>query len=244
MERRRFLHCAVLGTGIAVLGVASRAASTRPSLPQETPMSNPTRPYEPLTSENAALILVDHQVGLMTGVRDYSIAELKHNVVGLAKAAKALKLPIVVTTTARDSLWGPTFPELAQALPGMQIIDRSSVNVFDDPGAARAIEATGRKKLIFAGLSLEVCAAFPAITAIGRGLDAYVAVDACGTFSETKHQAGLLRMMQAGVILSDYATLMIEILKDNARPEAGAVYGAIDMDWAKLVGQIALAKAK
>jgi len=204
-------------------------------------MPDHIRPYEPLTSENAALVLVDHQVGLMSGVRDYSIAELTHNVVGLAKAAKALKLPIVVTTTARDSMWGPTIPELVEALPGVQITDRSTVNAFDDPPIARAIEATGRKKLIFAGLSLEVCAAFPAITAVGRGLDAYVAVDACGTFSETKRQTGLLRMMQAGVIVSDYATLMIEVLKDNARPEAGAVYAAIDMDWAKLVGQIAKA---
>jgi nicotinamidase-related amidase len=207
-------------------------------------MPNPTHAYEPVTSENAALVLVDHQVGLMSGVRDYSIAELKHNVVGLAKAAKALNLPIVVTTTARDSMWGPTIPELVEALPGMQIIDRSSVNAFDDARVARAIEATGRRKLIFAGLSLEVCAAFPAVTAIGKGLDAYVAVDACGTFSETKRQMGLLRMMQAGVILSDYATLMIEVLKDNGRPEAGAVYGAIDMDWAKLVGQIAQANGK
>jgi hypothetical protein len=113
-------------------------------------------------------------------------------------------------------MWGPTFPELIDALPGAQIIDRSSVNVFDDPRVARAIEATGRRKLIFAGLALEVCAAFPAITAVGKGLDAYVAVDACGTFSETKRQVGLLRMMQAGVILSDYATLMIEVLKDTA----------------------------
>jgi nicotinamidase-related amidase len=207
-------------------------------------MSDPTRPYEPLTSENAALVLIDHQVGLMSGVRDYSIAELKHNVVALAKAAKLLKLPIVVTTTARDSMWGPTFPELVEALPGVQIIDRSTVNAFDDPRTARAIEATGRRKLIFAGLSLEVCAAFPAITAVGKGLDAYVVVDACGTFNETKRQIGLLRMMQAGVILSDYATSMIEILKDNARPEAAAVYGAIDMDWAKLVGQIAQAGGK
>jgi nicotinamidase-related amidase len=207
-------------------------------------MSDPSRPYEPLTSENAALVLIDHQVGLMSGVRDYSIAELKHNVVALAKAAKLLKLPIVVTTTARDSMWGPTFPELVEALPGVQIIDRSTVNAFNDPRTARAIEATGRKKLIFAGLSLEVCAAFPAIAAVGKGLDAYVVVDACGTFNETKRQVGLLRMMQAGVILSDYATLMIEILKDNARPEAAAVYGAIDMDWAKLVGQIAQAGGK
>ena len=82
-------------------------------------MTNQTRFFEPLTSQNAALVLVDHQVGLMTGVRDYSIGELKHNVVALAKAAQALKLPTVVTTTARDSMWGPTFPELVEALPGI-----------------------------------------------------------------------------------------------------------------------------
>ncbi|WP_224368906.1 isochorismatase family protein [Hyalangium versicolor] len=202
------------------------------------------RTYEPLTANNAALVLVDHQVGLMTGVRDYSTGELKHNVVALAKAAKALELPIVVTTTARDSMWGPTFPELVQALPGIEIIDRSSVNAYDDERVAKAIEAIGRKKLIFAGISLEVCAAFPAMTAVARGLDAYVAVDASGTFSETKRQAGLLRMQQAGVILSDYATMMVEILKDNGRPEAGAVYGALDMPWATLVGQIAHAYGK
>jgi nicotinamidase-related amidase len=128
-----------------------------------------------------------------------------------------LKLPIIVTTTARDSMWGPTFPELVEALPGIEIIDRSSVNAFDDARVAGAIEATGRKKLIFAGISLEVCA---------------------------KRQVGLLRMLHAGVIVSDYATLMVEILKDNARPEAGEVYGAMDMAWAKLVGQIAHAYGK
>src|SRR5438067_1031569 len=207
-------------------------------------MNNQTHTYEPLTFENAALVLVDHQVGLMTGVRDYSTGELKHNVVALAKAAKALKLPIIVTTTARDSMWGPTFPELVEALPGIEIIDRSSVNAFDDARVAGAIEGTGRKKLIFAGISLEVCAAFPAITAAGKGFNAYVAVDASGTFSETKRQAGLLRMLQAGVIVSDYASLMVEILGDNARPEAEAVYSAIDMGWAKLVGQIARAFGK
>ena len=126
-------------------------------------MTTQVRPYEPLTSDNAALVLVDHQVGLMTGVRDYSTGELKHNVVALAKVAKALKLPIVVATTARDSMWGPTFPELVEALPGVEIIDRSSVNAFDDVRVAQAIEATGRQKLIFAGISLEVCAAFPEV---------------------------------------------------------------------------------
>src|SRR6266700_8056488 len=105
-------------------------------------MTNQSARYEPLTSENAALVLVDHQVGLMTGVRDISTGELKHNVVGLANAAKAQNLPIVVTTTARDSMWGPTFPELVEALPGVHIIDRSTVNAFDDPRVARELEAT------------------------------------------------------------------------------------------------------
>src|SRR6476646_4339871 len=159
-------------------------------------MTPQARSYEPLTSDNAALVLVDHQVGLMTGVRDISTGELKHNVVGLATAARLLNLPIIVTTTARDSMWGPTFPELVEALPGIEIIDRATVNAFDDARVARSIEGTGRKKLIFAGISLEVCAAFPAITAVGKGLDAYVAVDASGTFSETKRQVGLLRMLQ------------------------------------------------
>src|SRR3984893_3882469 len=207
-------------------------------------MTDQSKPYTPLTADNSALVLVDHQVVLMTGVRDYETGELKHNVVALAKAAKVLRVPTVVTTTARDSMWGPTFPELVDALPGIPIVDRSSVNAFDDPTVARAIEATGRKKLIFAGISLEVCAAFPAITAVGKGYDAYVAVDASGTFSATKRDAGLLRMQQAGVILSDYATVMVEILKDNARPETAAVYGALDMPWATLVGQISKAYSK
>ncbi len=207
-------------------------------------MPNSVRTYQPLTPENAALVLIDHQLGLMTGVRDYSTGELKHNVVSLAKAARALNLPIIVTTTARDSMWGPTFPELVEALPGVKIIDRSTVNAFDDPTVSKAIERTERQKLIFAGLSLEVCAAFPAIAAVGKGYDAYVAVDASGTFNETKRQAGLLRMLQAGVIVSDYASLMIEILRDNASPQAGAVYAALDMPWAKLVGQIAHAYGK
>ncbi|MGB7465477.1 MAG: isochorismatase family protein [Candidatus Acidiferrum sp.] len=85
---------------------------------------------------------------------------MNHNVVALANAAKALKLPIIVITTARDSMCGPTFPELVDALPGIEIIDRSSVNAFDDTRVARAIEVTSQKKLIFAGISLEVCAAF------------------------------------------------------------------------------------
>jgi len=86
----------------------------------------------------------------MTGVRDYSTGELKHNVVALAKAAKALKLPIVVTTTARDSMWGPTFLSWWRPCLAFRSSTRSTVNAWDDPKVAAAIEATGRKKLIIA----------------------------------------------------------------------------------------------
>lgn len=193
---------------------------------------------EPLTQDNAALVLVDHQVGLMTGIRDYSVAELKHNVVGLARAAKALGLPIVTTTTSADTLWGPAFPELVAALPGQIFVDRTTVNAWDDSRVAAAIEATGRKKLIFAGVSLEVCAAFPAMRAVREGYEAYVAVDASGTFNVTKRETGILRLIQAGVVVADGSSLMVEILGDNARPEAAEVYGALAMDWSILVGQV------
>ena len=109
---------------------------------------------EPLNSNNAAVVFVDNQVGLMTGIRDYPIAELKHNIVGLAKAARALGLPIVTTTTSSETLWGPAIPELQAALPEQTFIDRTTVNAWDDPRVEAAIRATGRDKLIFAGLSL------------------------------------------------------------------------------------------
>jgi len=206
-------------------------------------MTKQTNAYEPLTSENAALVLVDHQVGLMTGVRDYSTGELKHNVVALAKALKVLEVPIVVTATSPD-MWGPTIPELTEALPGISIINRTTVNAFDEPRFAKAVEATGRKKLVIAGVSTEVCLAFPAIFATGIGYDAYAVIDASGTFSETKRITGLLRMVQAGVIVTDYATVAVEMLRDNASPKAADLYAALDMPWAGLVGQLAGAFAK
>ncbi|WOJ96959.1 isochorismatase family protein [Congregibacter brevis] len=201
-------------------------------------MNTSTLNPSPLTPDNAALILVDHQVGLMTGIRDYSIAELKHNVVGLAKAASALGLPIVTTTTSTESLWGPAFPELQEALPDQVFIDRTTVNAWDDPRVEEAIRATGRSKLIFAGVSLEVCAAFPAMRAVREGFEAYVAVDASGTFDQTKRTTGMQRLIQSGVVVADGASLMVEVLADNASENAGEVYGALGMDWAILVSQV------
>ena len=198
---------------------------------------------EPLNSDNAALVLVDHQVGLMTGIRDYSIAELKHNIVGLAKAARALDLPIVTTTTSSETLWGPAFPELQAALSGQSFIDRTTVNAWDDPRVEAAIRATGRNKLIFAGVSLEVCAAFPAMRAVREGFEAYVAVDASGTFNTTKRETGIIRLIQSGVVTADASSLIVEILGDNASPKAEEVYTALGMDWSILVGQVRVSAA-
>src|SRR6266550_3489800 len=203
----------------------------------------PSRYHERLTSDSAALLLIDHQVGLFTGVRDIPVGELKHNVVALAKAAKVLGVPIVVTATSPE-MWGPTIPELTQALPGISIINRTTVNAFDEPRFAKAVEATGRKSLIIAGVSTEVCLALPAIYATGIGYDAYAVIDASGTFSETKRITGLLRMVQAGVVVTDYSTVAVEMLKDNASPKAGDLYAALDMPFAGLVGQLAGAFAK
>jgi nicotinamidase-related amidase len=168
---------------------------------------------------------------------------LKHNVVALARAVKVLGVPIIVTATSPE-MWGPAIPELVEALPGISIVNRTTVNAFDEPRFAKAVEAVGRKKLIIAGVSTEVCLALPAIHASGNGYDSYGVIDASGTFSETKRITGLMRIVQAGVIVTDYCTIAVEMLKDNASPKAGALYGALDMPFAGLVGQLAGAFAK
>ncbi len=197
-----------------------------------------------MTRTNTAVLLIDHQVGLLTGVRDMTVAELKHNVVGLAKAAKVLGLPIVPVTTARDSMWGPTTPELQAALGGAEIMDRSTVNAWDYPPFVAAVKATGKDHLIIAGLSFEVCASLPAISASAEGYECVVAIDACGTFSDAKREAGISRLSTLGIEISDYATLVVEIMGDNADPKVLEVYEALDMPFAVLMGQVATALSK
>jgi nicotinamidase-related amidase len=192
-----------------------------------------------ITRDNTAVLLIDHQVGLFTGVRDIGIAELKHNVVGLAKAAQILGVPVVAATTARESLWGPTIPELREVLGDAEILDRSTVNAWDDARFIDKVKATGRDNLILAGLSFEVCASLPAISAREAGYQPVIAIDACGTFSQDKREAGLARLTTLGIEVSDYATLMVEIMADNADPLANDVYAALDMPFATLMGQVA-----
>ena len=200
--------------------------------------------YEQLTADNAAVLLVDHQVGLFSGVVDFDVLTLKHNVVALARAAKVLGVPTIVTATAPEGVWGPTIPELLTARPDLDVLERTTINPWDEPRFAQAVTTLGRHKLIVAGISTEVCLGLTAIRAVGLGYDAYAAVDASGTFSWTKHETGLLRMAQAGVIVTDYATTMVEILKDNASSLANELYAALDMPFSTVVGQIFAASTR
>lgn len=190
--------------------------------------------YESITPDNAALVLVDHQIGLYTGVRDISVDESKHNIIGLVKAAKIFKIPIIVTTTT-ENMWGPMIPELQELLKGVPIIERTTVNAWDDPRVSLAIEKTGLKKLIMTGITTDVCLAFPAITAVGKGYDVYAVIDASGAFTVKQGELGVTRMVQAGVKVVGYSNVIVEMLKDNANPLAFEIYSGLDMPFAGLV---------
>jgi len=190
--------------------------------------------YETLTQENSALVIVDHQIGLYTGVRDIPTDELKHNIVGLIKAMKVFGIPIIVTTTT-ESMWGPMIPELREILKEVPIIERTTVNAWDDQRVANAIEKAGRKKLIMTGITTDVCLAFPAITAVGKGYDVYAVIDASGAFTNKQGELGVTRMAQAGVKTVCYSDVAVEMLKDNASPLALEVYSGLDMPFAGLV---------
>ena len=189
---------------------------------------------ERLTRNNALLLLVDHQVGLYTGVRDIDTLQLKHNIVGLTRAMLALKVPIVVTTTT-ERMWGPLIPELTEVLRGAPIIERTTVNAWDEKRVVDEVKATGRKNLIVTGISTDVCLAFPAIAALADGFQSYAVIDASGGFSQTQVDMGIVRMQQAGVIPVGYSNAAIEILADNAAPEAEAVYAALGIPFSTLI---------
>jgi len=187
-----------------------------------------------LTRDDALLLLVDHQVGLYTGIRDIDILQLKHNIVGLTRAMLALKVPVIVTTTT-EKMWGPLIPELADVLRGVPGIERTTVNAWDDKRVVDAVKATGRKQLIVTGVSTDVCLAFPAMAALADGFQSYAVIDASGGFTRTQVEMGILRMQQAGVVPVCYSNVAVELLADNAAPEAEAVYGALGMPFSALV---------
>lgn len=255
MDRRNFLGTSSLGAATLaplVLATASAAAAAPgPALPAAGSASDAgqrtreANSYLDMLDRNKAVLLIaDHQVGLYTGVRDIGVGDLKHNVVALARAVRVLGVPVVLTGTMTDGMWGPIIPELQSALPDVKPIVRTVINAWDDPRVVSAIGSTGRRQLLVAGVSLEVCAAYPALSAKAAGYDARVVLDASGTFNEAKRAAGLQRLAGAGVPVMDYAGVAVEMLRDNMDPNAGKVYGALDIPFVSLVSQMASAGAR
>ena len=185
--------------------------------------------YEKLTRANAVLLLVDHQVGLVAGSRYPEPQDLRKNVVGLARASQILGVPIVAITTMSNGMFGPIFPELAELLKDQEIIDRITVNPFDESRITSSIKRTGRSKVIVAGINTGVCTCFPAISAVNAGYGAYAAIDASGAFDATEQQTAMIRMTQAGVIVADYNAIVVEMLANNSDPLAAQVYAAIGL---------------
>ena len=178
-------------------------------------------PVESLTSQNATLLLIDHQVGLMQIVRDMSPEEFKNNIVGLAKTAKNFGLPTVLTTSRDYGPNGPILPELKTLFPDVQIIRRTGViNAWRWPAFRVAVEATLRKKLIIAGISDSTCLQFPSIDAKKEGFDVHAVIDASGAVSVLEREATIATLSQSGVKVRNWWSIGAELEADWRRDEA------------------------
>lgn len=182
-------------------------------------MSNTFKP------DTAALLLIDHQVGTMQLIKSISPDLALRNAVNLAKAAKELKMPVVLTASMEDYLQGPLSPALEKVLPkeyAARVKRMGIVNAWDDPNFKAAVLATGRKQLVMAGVTTDICLVFPAISAVREGFEVLAVLDAAGSPSDLSEEMARRRMEQEGVILTTTATVIAELVHDWASP-AGQV---------------------
>ena len=184
-----------------------------------TPIRNPEQDWL-LTPQNAVIALIDYQPEQYAGVHSMNEDELRLNVTLLGQVATAYKLPVVLTTVYVKHGMQGTNSELREALPGVDEIDRTTLNSWEDPDFHAAIARTRRKKLIIAGLWTEVCVAFPTLDAIREGYDVFVVADAIGGVSKTAHDSAMQRMIQAGAHPITVVGLACELQRDWGRPEA------------------------
>ena len=174
-----------------------------------------SKPYKRLDKNDAAVLLVDHQAGLLSLVRDIEPDKFKNNVLAVADLAKYFKLPTVLTTSFEDGPNGPLVPELKQILPDAPFIPRpGQINAWDNEDFVKAVKATGKKQLIIAGVVTEVCVAFPALSAMAEGYDVFVATDASGTFNEVTRHSAWNRMAEAGAQLMTWFGIACELHRD------------------------------
>lgn len=173
------------------------------------------KPYVRLDKNNAAMLLVDHQTGLLSLVRDIDPDKFKNNVLATADLAKYFGLPTILTTSFENGPNGPLVPELKEMFPDAPYIARpGQINAWDNEDFLNAVKATGKKQLIIAGVVTEVCVAFPALSAIEAGYDVFVITDASGTFNQMTRDAAWDRMSQAGVQLMTWFGVACELHRD------------------------------
>lgn len=176
-------------------------------------MTNAT--YNRLDKDNAVVLLVDHQAGLLSLVRDIEPDKFKNNVLALADLAKFFNLPTILTTSFETGPNGPLMPELKEMFPDAPYIARpGQINAWDNEDFVKAIKATGKKQLIIAGVVTEVCVAFPALSAIEEGFDVFVVTDASGTFNQITRDSAWQRMTQAGAQLMNWFAVACELHRD------------------------------
>ena len=170
-----------------------------------------------LTPQNSALIVIDYQPSQVQTVRSIDHQLLTDNIVSVARLARTFNLPVVLSTVNVANGQGHTLPELRSVLSDSREIDRTLINSWEDGAFRRAVEATGRKKLIMTALWNEVCLAFPTLDALREGFEVYPVVDAVGGTSPEAHRAGLERITQAGAQPFSWVSLACELQRDWAR---------------------------
>ena len=174
-----------------------------------------TKPYVKLDKNEAAVLLVDHQAGLLSLVRDFQPDQFKNNVLALADVAKFFNLPTILTTSFESGPNGPLVPELKALFPDAPYIARpGQINAWDNEDFVKAVKATGRKQIIIAGVVTDVCVAFPTLCALEEGFEVFVVTDASGTFNETVQQAAWARMTAAGAQLVNWFAVACELQRD------------------------------
>ncbi len=175
-------------------------------------MKNPH--HQLLTRENCAIAFIDHQPQMTFGVANIDRATLMNNVILLAKGAKEFGVPSILTSVETTGFSGYIWPALLDVFPGKTVIERTSMNSWDDQGFRDAIKATGKKNIILAGLWTEVCVCWPTIEMLGEGYNIYVVEDACGATSPAAHEAALSRMVQAGAVRLTTVATVLEFQRD------------------------------
>jgi nicotinamidase-related amidase len=184
----------------------------------EKPMSDPK--LDLLTPDNCQLIIIDHQPQMAFGVQSIDRQTLKNNVVGLAKAAKVFSIPTTITTVETESFSGHTYPEILDVFPSAPLIERTSMNSWDEPKVREGLAAASRTKVVVAGLWTEVCNNSFALDAMRHGgYEIYMVEDASGGTSKAAHDMAMLRMIQVGVVPVTWQQVMLEWQRDWARKE-------------------------